>query len=596
MRRRLLTFETTLFETIVFSHREPMLLFDVITETTETRLALTLTVINARQKLGYLYTYAYKSAQVGPCVSVVPGTLPTQYATGILKHATHAKFKTHNVLPLLAFHPTSAMASLAARRRVSFDAPVQSRNDRLASSNINRNNYYTSDEEEDDEEERLAREEEDEERRLSAANGEAPEAPSSKKRKQTDQEIADLYTSTAKKRKPRVTLQPTHLTGADGLIRIRFDFKSLKYPQKRLSLDAAATYSQNLVQAYKGWAYNLFPGLAFEDVLSRVDTFGSKREIKNHLTHMRTDVRNAHLERIFGRERAERMVNELEDGLKQQQQQHMDDEHPSFDANAAPTSNAVEPPAVTTCLASTMNESPALTRPVDAAIMDRQPSVPSGLVESDSEEELEFEKLPTGSAAAAPSAFYDTDDEEETNDVDDHPGAAEEVSTETAPTSPIADVESSNHGGDAEEERWEASPARKDDGVGVEDPTQSTILPSQAKTHFDDESGEVMDFSGLEPTPGPGFETQVESQTQATLLASQSLSDDDDGSPSQTQATVLASQIGSRDDSPLDMVTLDTVLATQISPTQNLDSQVGMQLEHVDSLFALRIDEHSCVD
>ena len=475
-------------------------------------------------------------------------------------------------------------ASLAARRRVSFVAPAQSRNDRLASSNINRNNYYTSEEDDEEEEERLAQEEEEEERRLSTANGEASEAPSSKKRKQTDQEIADLYASTAKKRKPRVTLQPTHLTGADGLIRIRSDFTSLKYPQKRSCLDSAATYSRSLIQAYKGWAYNLFPGLAFEDVLSRVETFGSKREIKSHLTHMRTDVRNAHLERIFGRERAERMVNELEDGLKQQQ--HIDDEYPSgtsgneVDANAAPTPNAVEPPAVTTRMASTTKESSVPAQSANAAPVNRQNSVPSGRADSepDSDEEFEFDK-PTGKTSADPSAFYDTDDEDETNGVDERPDVSEEVPPMATNIDPIAEEDHSNRRHVEEEKRLDASPAREGEGVNVDDLTQATVLASQGRTQFHDNSEEEMHLSGLEPTLGSGFETQLVSQTQATLVASQFQSDDDEGFQSQTQATVLASQIGSIDDSPLDIATQDTVLATQISPTQNLDSQVGLHME-----------------
>ena len=260
----------------------------------------------------------------------------------------------------------------------------------------------------------------------------------------------------------------------------------------------------------------------------------------------------------------------------------MDDENPSFDTNAVSNSNAVEPPAVSTRLASKMNESPVMTRPIDAAPVDRQPSASSDLVDLDPEEELEFEMPPSGNSAAAPSAFYDTDDKEEANHVDEHPGVSEEVPPVTAPTSPIAEEDTSNKERFADGERLDASQAHADEGFNVEGPSQSTILASQTKTHFDDDSEEIMKFSGLEPTPGPGFETQVESQTQLTLVASQLLSDDGEGSPSQTQATVLASQIGLGDDLSVDIATQDTVLATQISPTQNLDSQVGIQMEHVD--------------
>ena len=472
---------------------------------------------------------------------------------------------------------TITMASIAARRRVTFDAPAQSRNDRLASSNVNRSNYYTSDEDDDDddddEEERLAREEEEEERGLSAANGEASEAPSSKKRKQTDQEIADLYSSTVKKRKPRVTLQPTHLTGADGLIRVRSDFTSLKYPDNRKSLDAAATFSRNLIRSYKGWAYNLFPGLAFEDVLSRVETFGSKREMKSHLTHMRTDVRNAHLERIFGRERAERMVNELEDGLKQQQQlqeRRVDDEFPSqvseMTANAAIPSNVVESPAGSIQTSSKTNESPSLVHLANEVSTTRQPAES----DSDSDEELEFEKRPKG--ATVTSALFDTDDEDDASNVDESPSVSGAVSPTASSTSPIDVEECSNHEHVNDTNQAEASPAREVEEVTMEDLTQVTVVASQFKTNSDDECEEVMDCSEVMPTQGVEFEAQFESQTQATILASQLQSDGDDETQSQTQVTVLASQIGSRDDSQLELATQDTVLASQICPTQNLDN------------------------
>ncbi|KAI2492198.1 Replication Fork Protection Component Swi3 [Fragilaria crotonensis] len=507
------------------------------------------------------------------------------------------------------------MASLAARRRVTFDAPAQSRNDRLASSNVNRNNYYTSDEDDDeDEEERIAREEEEEELRLSAANGEASEAPSSKKRKQTDQEIADLYASTAKKRKPRATLQPAHLTGADGLIRVRSDFGSLKYPEKRSSLDAAASYSRNLIHAYKGWAYNLFPGLAFEDVLSRVETFGSKREIKSHLTHMRTDVRNAHLERIFGRERAERMINELEDGLKKQQQEHhVDDELPSeapeTPANAAMPSNVLESPAALIQTSSKTHESPLPVNPAEKVSKSRQPAAPSDLPESESEGEFEFEKKPSG--AAVTSAFFDTDDEDDANNVDERPTESGAVSPTASSTSPIDGEEFSNRGHDDDENQAEVSPDREVEGGTMEDMTQATVVASQFKTHDDGDGAEEMNVAEVVVlTHVAVFETQFESQTQATLIASQLQSDGNEESQSQTQMTVLASQIGSSeesqsqtqmtvlasqigsseesqsqtqmtvlasqigssDDSQPELPTQDTVLATQISPTQNVDS------------------------
>jgi Replication Fork Protection Component Swi3 len=465
------------------------------------------------------------------------------------------------------------MASLAARRRVSFDAPRQSRQDRLA---LNRN-YYTSDEdEEEDEEERIAREEEEEEeRQLSAANGEAAEAPAStKKRKQTDQEIAAEYSTTVKKSKPRITLQPTHLTGADGLIRIQSDLASLQYPKKRSSQASAAAYSRSLIKAYKEWAYNLLPSLAFEDVLSRIETFGSKREIKNHITHMRTDVRNAHLERLFGKERSENMLRELEDGLKQQLQ-HAEDEI-QLDASVldflstqnAPTTGVLER-AVPTSRASVMTKeySPA---PTECAPSPTKPYRPALAVLDDSDEELEFELKPS-STAPPPSTFCDTDDEsDEQINIDSIEEPTNVTCTNAVPKavdSVLFNLCQSNGAKAIETGSNQVSVG----DVDLEDSMQA-IVPALFVQNSDQEGAcddnervlaVEMSFSAahdtdLEPTQITVLATQMETQTtQMTVLASQTQnqSDDDEACRSQltaTQATVLASQIGEtqNDESP----------------------------------------------
>jgi Replication Fork Protection Component Swi3 len=187
-----------------------------------------------------------------------------------------------------------------------------SRKDRLA---VNRN-YYISDEDDDSLSEEEIDEGQESENYLSK-DTQSENGNSLNKRKQTDQEIADEYAAASKKRKSRPTFQPKHLTGAEGLIKIRSDMSSLKYPQNQTSIDAAASYSSTLVKAYKNWADSLFPGLAFDDILLRIETFGSKREIKSFLTQMRNEVRDAHLEKLFGREKAAKYIQELEEGLRQ---------------------------------------------------------------------------------------------------------------------------------------------------------------------------------------------------------------------------------------------------------------------------------------
>ncbi len=181
-----------------------------------------------------------------------------------------------------------------------------------------------------DEEARLEQEEEDQERELSKRHGEATEAGgnSSKKRSTTtEQDIEAEYANAAAraKKKPRPTLTISQLVGPDGLIRIRREFPSqLRYPRGRSAnvrqdIDAAAICSRKLVAAYQSFCYDLCPSFAFEDFLIKMDSLGSKKEVKSFLQNMRDDVRNAHVERLYGKEKAEKMIQELETGLKQQQ-------------------------------------------------------------------------------------------------------------------------------------------------------------------------------------------------------------------------------------------------------------------------------------
>lgn len=84
---------------------------------------------------------------------------------------------------------------------------------------------------------------------------------------------------------------------------------------------AAANYSRSLRQAYADMARIWCPLLTSSDVLSQVEQLGTKKPVKELLQHMRDTVRNEHLESIFGKETAQRLVAELEFGLQQQQQQ-----------------------------------------------------------------------------------------------------------------------------------------------------------------------------------------------------------------------------------------------------------------------------------
>ena len=176
--------------------------------------------------------------------------------------------------------------------------------------------------------------EDEQERLLSKRHGEAMEdnsrSNSSKKRAsdQTDQEIADEYAAAGDKKKikkPRLTLQPDKLVGSEnGLIVIKQSFPSRMKPflpsskPKKNRVDAAALFSRKLVSAYLSYCEDLFPSLAPEDVLLKIETFGSKKQVKDYLQHLREDIRNAHVERLYGLEKGESLIQQLHDGLREQ--------------------------------------------------------------------------------------------------------------------------------------------------------------------------------------------------------------------------------------------------------------------------------------
>jgi Replication Fork Protection Component Swi3 len=178
-------------------------------------------------------------------------------------------------------------------------------------------------------EERLS--EEEEERALSERHGEAAEDAdnSKRKRKESEQDIAQQLDQEEKKKikKPRPQLLPSSLTNEDGLIKLPIEMKRIKYkPRKKRDIGATASYCQQLITAYHSFCDDLFPSMNFEDVLLKIEQLGAKKEVKSFLQSMRDNVRNGHLETLYGREKAERMLQELNDGLTQQQSANEDDD------------------------------------------------------------------------------------------------------------------------------------------------------------------------------------------------------------------------------------------------------------------------------
>lgn len=161
----------------------------------------------------------------------------------------------------------------------------------------------------------LNSEEEEQEQLLSRSFGEAEEEIS-KKRKKGDQsggggaedEAKDLL---KKKRKPRPKLTEEMLMGPNGLLKLQRDFARAPDLKCKRRGDEAR-YIGALVHKLSDFCFGLFPHMAFENVLERVETLGQSNKVKKYLTEMRNDVRNDHLVSVFGRERAEAMIAELE--------------------------------------------------------------------------------------------------------------------------------------------------------------------------------------------------------------------------------------------------------------------------------------------
>jgi hypothetical protein len=225
----------------------------------------------------------------------------------------------------------------------------------------------------------LDSEEEEEERRLSAQHGEAADgdAAAAAKRKrgprstqanatltEEDAAAAREFEETVRPNKKAArpsSLQPSDLRGAGGLLFVRRSFparvaggcrrpassssppSSLAAPRKKVrgagvrsnelarrmnaasEINAAARYSRSLMGAYRDFASELAPSLAAEDVFLKIEDLGSKKEVKDYLQLMRDEFRGEYLTGIYGEEKAGRILNELEHGLRAQRP--AEDEH-----------------------------------------------------------------------------------------------------------------------------------------------------------------------------------------------------------------------------------------------------------------------------
>ena len=233
----------------------------------------------------------------------------------------------------MASSSLSSKGLVASRRQQDGPRRVSFSETRLTSSRL-----YDSDEDDDDIEEAERLREEEEERALSERFGEASESSTStgeeggsnkRKRKggeeESEKDIAQELDQEERKkaRKVRPQLVEDNLTeSADGLIKLPIELKrGIKYkPKKGKKRDvvAAGAYCHKLVNAYRSFCKDLMPSMNFEDVLLKIEQLGAKSQVKKFMKNMRDNKRNEYLDSVYGREKADRMLKELDDGEKQQ--------------------------------------------------------------------------------------------------------------------------------------------------------------------------------------------------------------------------------------------------------------------------------------
>jgi Replication Fork Protection Component Swi3 len=85
------------------------------------------------------------------------------------------------------------------------------------------------------------------------------------------------------------------LTGCDGLVRIYEDF-----PREKLFMGRGYELQdmKRLLHRYKEWGFQMFPGLAFPDLLNRCETFGPKARTRVCLKVLRDRERDRFVVRL----------------------------------------------------------------------------------------------------------------------------------------------------------------------------------------------------------------------------------------------------------------------------------------------------------
>ena len=164
----------------------------------------------------------------------------------------------------------------------------------------------------------------------------------------TDQDIANEYAEQEKQQRKKVrrnvhrTVTPEDLVRSKGLTVVRNGIparfhsnssssgnnKSSSYTKTPRSM---ARYSRKLITAYSDWMDEMTSGLPLVEQSWKLRALGSKTQIKQYLVESRKTIRDQHVERLLGLEKAETLLRQLEDYYAHEYDD-ADDQQPQQDA------------------------------------------------------------------------------------------------------------------------------------------------------------------------------------------------------------------------------------------------------------------------
>jgi len=152
------------------------------------------------------------------------------------------------------------------------------------------------------------------------------------KRKEAPTVDEQLYKKT--KRNPKPKLSAAALIGADGIARVSQNARLRKLVCSN-NIHSAARACNTIMDTYKNFCFDLMPSVAFEDAIHSIEQLGAKKEVKEYLQHIRDGHKDIFVEKQLGREKADKLTQELERGLRQQKAYDA-----QFDTQATATTSA----------------------------------------------------------------------------------------------------------------------------------------------------------------------------------------------------------------------------------------------------------------